>query len=86
MYQIHSTFSATTYTWFLRNHLGSTMMAYITSNTNSSAHPSGADYANAPTYKNYGISSYAGAVKDGQVNLYRYTYDNGTAKYWVAKW
>lgn len=37
-------------------------------------------------YKNYGISSYAGAVKDGNVNLYRYMYDNGTAKYWVAKW
>lgn len=37
MYQIHSTFSATTYAWILRDHLDSTMMAYMTSNTNSSA-------------------------------------------------
>ena len=49
-------------------------------------HPSAADYANALFWKNYGISSYAGAVKNGQVNLYHYAYDNGTPKYWVAQW
>ena len=69
-----------------RMHLHPGEMSLGGGNKTNPFHPSGIDFANAPIYKNYGISSYAGAVKNGQINLYRYTYDNGSAKYWVAKW
>lgn len=48
--------------------------------------PSRSDYVSAATHQKYGIQSYAGAVRGTQSELYHYTYNNGSAKYWVASW
>lgn len=49
-------------------------------------HPSRSDYVNAATHQKYGIQSYAGAVRNNQTELYRYTYNDSQAKYWTVKW
>ena len=49
-------------------------------------HPSGADYANGLTHQNHGINSYAGAVRNGKVELYHYTYENNKPSYRIATW